>query len=414
MTITANAGPYVSFGQAPNYGSVPDYNPEAGPSLFYSGAGVLDPRLPYSYEPGQNFGNVVAGFLGYDNILTLNTTPPAAASAAIAAAAATTANTAMTLVSSASAANGIAVSQSIVNASTGVAVTGLVALDSYTSVTGYISNGTSGTAGNVLIVSTNGNLPLTVGMIISGTGIASGTQIIGYGPTINATNGNSATGFTGSYLVSGAPQAAGTSGSQLTITASYSTGSSPSNAVLNCTNPFGSAGTIQLWNPQALSARAVSITPVSGTPTASITFTVAGYDIYGYPMSEVISLTTSSTQNTAVNGKKAFKYIASVTPSVTDTVTYSVGTTNIFGFPLRSDNFGDVLINQSASVNPAVVTANSNYTAAVTTYATSTTGDVRGTYSFTPTIATTRFVVRQTPQLYNIGSSAGLFGVTQA
>ena len=249
-------------------------------------------------------------------------------------------------------------------------------------------------------------------MTISGTGIAAGTTITGYGPTVNVSNGNSAAGFTGSYTVSGAPVAAGTSGSQLTITASL--GSVTNDAITGSQIPFGSAQTISLWNPQALSARAVSVTPVSATPTASITFTVSGFDIYGYPMTEVISLTTSSTQNTAVNGKKAFKYITSVIPSVADTVTYSVGTTNIFGFPLRSDNFGDLLINQSASVNPAVVTANSGYVAAVTTYATSTTGDVRGTYTFTPTLATTRFVVRQTVQPYNVGSIAGLYGVTQA
>jgi len=411
MSITANSGPYVSFGQAP----FADYNPEAGPSLFYSGMGLLDPRSIYTYVPGQNFGANTLGWLGVDNVLTLNTTPPAASGTAIAAAQAITSGmltAGMTLVSSSSASTAVAVAQSIVRADTGVQVTGLLALDAYTSVTGYISNGTSGTAGNILIVSTNGNLPLTIGMTISGTGIAAGTVITGYGPTVNVSNGNSAAGFTGSYTVSGAPVAAGTSGSQLTITAAL--GSATNDAITGSQIGFGSAQTISLWNPQALSARAVSVTPVSATPTASITFTVSGFDIYGYPMSEVISLTTSSTQNTAVNGKKAFKYITSVIPSVTDTVTYSVGTTNIFGLPLRSDNFGDLLINQSASVNPAVVTANSGYVAAVTTYATSTTGDVRGTYTFTPTLATTRFVVRQTVQPYNVGSIAGLYGVTQA
>jgi len=411
MSITANSGPYVSFGQAP----FADYNPEAGPSLFYSGMGLLDPRPVYSYTPGQNFGANTLGWLGVDNVLTLNTTPPAASGVAIAAAQAITSGmltAGMTLVSSSSASTAVAVGQSIVRADIGVQVTGLLALDAYTSVTGYISNGTSGTAGNILIVSTNGNLPLTIGMTISGTGIAAGTTITGYGPTVNASNGNSAAGFTGSYTVSGAPVAAGTSGSQLTITAAL--GSATNDAITGSQIPFGSAQTISLWNPQALSARAVSVTPVSSTPTASITFTVSGFDIYGYPMTEVISLTTSSTQNTAVNGKKAFKYITSVIPSVADTVTYSVGTTNIFGLPLRSDNFGDLLINQSASVNPAVVTANSGYVAAVTTYATSTTGDVRGTYTFTPTLATTRFVVRQTVQPYNVGSITGLYGVTQA
>lgn len=412
MSISAFSGPLVVFGQTPAYAGVTsDYNPELGPSLFFGGVGTLDPRSNFTYVPGQNFGAPTLGWLGGSLIQTLNITPPAATTTGgIAAAAAVTANTPMTLVSTSAAASAVAVGQSIARSDTGALVTGLLALDAYTSVSGYVSNGTSGTAGNLLIVTTNSNLPLTIGMIISGTGIPAGTTITGYGPTVSAAA--SGAGFTGSYTVSGAPFAAGTSGSAITITASLSNGTN--NAVLSCATQFGPSGTIQLWNPQALSARAVSVTPVSASPTANITFTVAGYDIYGFPMSEVISLTTSSVSGTAVNGKKAFKYIASVTPSVTDTVTFRVDTTNIFGFPLRSDNFGDVLINQSASVNPAVITANTNYVAAVTTAATTTTGDVRGTYTFTPTLATTRFVLRQTPQVYNVGSAAGLFGVTQA
>ena len=60
MSISAVSGPVVSYGQAP----YADYNPEAGPSLFYSGVGILDPRPQFTYEPGQAFGNITAGFLG--------------------------------------------------------------------------------------------------------------------------------------------------------------------------------------------------------------------------------------------------------------------------------------------------------------------------------------------------------------
>jgi hypothetical protein len=281
-------------------------------------------------------------------------------------------------------------------------------------VTGYISNGTSGTAGNILIVSTASAAPLTIGMVISGTGIGSNVVITGYGPTVTATNGGAGAGLTGSYTVSGAPVAAGTSGSPITITALL--GNSTLNAIAAERTPFGSAGTVQLWNPMALTARAVSITPTSGTPTANINFTVSGYDIYGYPMTEVIALTTGSTQSTAVSGKKAFKFVASVTPSVTDTVTYSVGTTDTFGLPIRSDYFGDVLIVYPGSGSTNVVTSVTGYTAAVTTTATSTTGDVRGTYTVQTASSTNtnRLIIRQSPALYNIGSATGLFGVTQA
>lgn len=410
MSISAFSGPLVAFGQSPYPGS--EYNPEIGPSLFYGGGGILDPRTVYTYTPGQDFGAVTAGFLGMQDVVSLNIVPYTKAAAAIAAAAATTANTAMTLVASSSATTGIAVAQSIVRADTGAAVTGLLGIDAYTSVTGYISNGTSGTAGNILIVSANTAGPLTVGMVITGTNIPTGTTITGYGPTVTATNGGSAAGVTGSYTVSGAPFAAGTSGSQLTITASL--GNSTLNAIAAERIPFGSAGTIQLWNPMALTARAVSITPTSGTPTGNITFTVSGYDIYGYPMSEAISLTSSSTQSTAVNGKKAFKFITSVVPSATDTVTFSVGTADIFGFPLRTDYFGANLIVFPGSGATNVATNVSGYTAAVTTTATTTTGDVRGTYAVTASTGSSRLIVRQSPALYNIGSITGLFGVTQA
>lgn len=412
MSISAFSGPVVAFGQSPYPAS--EYNPEIGPSLFYAGAAILDPRTPYTYVTGQDFGAATAGFLGVQDVVSLNILPYTLSKTAIAAAAATTANTAMTLVSSSSATTGIATSQSITRADTGATVTGLVGIDAYTSVTGYISNGTSGTAGNILIVSTASAAPLTIGMVISGTGIGSNVVITGYGPTVTATNGGAGAGLTGSYTVSGAPVAAGTSGSPITITALL--GNSTLNAIAAERTPFGSAGTVQLWNPMALTARAVSITPTSGTPTANINFTVSGYDIYGYPMTEVIALTTGSTQSTAVSGKKAFKFVASVTPSVTDTVTYSVGTTDTFGLPIRSDYFGDVLIVYPGSGSTNVVTSVTGYTAAVTTTATSTTGDVRGTYTVQTASSTNtnRLIIRQSPALYNIGSATGLFGVTQA
>ena len=62
-----------------------------------------------------------------------------------------------------------------------------------------------------------------------------------------------------------------------------------------------------------------SITTSVATVGANITFTVSGYDIYGYPMTNAITVTSGSTSGTTVNGTKAFKYITSVTPSVTDT-----------------------------------------------------------------------------------------------
>lgn len=404
MSISAFSGPVVSFGTAAS--STSESNPEAGTSLFYAGAGILDPRPFYSYNPGQDFGSDTAGWLGTSNITTLNVVPYTLSNTAIAAAAVTVANTPMTLASTSSTTTGVAVAQSIMRADTGATVTGLLALDGYTSVSGYVSSGVSGVAGNVLTVTTASNGPLIVGMVIAGTGIATGTYITSVGPTTAAAGAG--TGFTGTYTVS-TSVAAGTSGSPITITATM--GSSTVNALNASRIQFGSAGTIQTWNPQALLGRAVSVTAT--TVGTSPVFTVSGYDIYGFPMSEALTATASST----VSGKKAFKYITSVTPSAADsTNTYSIGTTNIIGLPIRSDNFGDILTNYSASLNPAVITANTGYTAAVTTLATTTTGDVRGTYALQTAASTgaNRLVVRQSPVPYNVGSAVGLYGVTQA
>jgi hypothetical protein len=411
MSISALSGPVVSYGQSPYPAS--EYNPELGPSLFFGGAALLDPRLPYTYTPGQDFGSPVCGFLGTQAITSLNAVPYTLSATAITAALATTINVPMVLAATSSSTTGVAVAQSISRADTGATVTGLLGIDAYTSVSGYVSSGVSGVAGNILTVTTATSVgQLTIGMVIAGTGIAAGTTITGYGPTTAAAA--SGHGYLGTYTVSGAPVAAGTSGSPITVTAAL--GSSTINALLAHRTPFGQAGTVQLWNPMAILGRAVSITPTSANPTASITFTVAGYDIYGYPMSEAIALTTGSTAGTAVNGKKAFKYIASVTPSATDTVTFSVGTTNIIGLPFRSDNFADVIINYSASLNPVPVTAATGYLGGVHTSATTTTGDVRGTYALQTAAASgaNRIYVRQSPPVYNVGSAVGLFGVTQA
>jgi hypothetical protein len=413
MSISAFSGPMLTFGQSPYPGS--EYNPEIGPSLFFGGAGILDPRTYYTYNPGQDFGAPTAGFLGVQDIVSLNIVPYTLAVAAVAAAANTVANTAMTLVSSSSATTGVAVAQSISRADTGATVTGLVGLDAFTQVTGYISNGTSGTAGNILIVSAASAAPLTIGMVITGTGIAANTTITGYGPTVTATNGGGGAGFTGSYTVSGAPVAAGTSGSQITISASL--GNSTLNAVAAERTPFGQSGTIQLWNPLALTARAVSIVTSVATVGTTNVFTVAGYDVYGFPMTEAISVPSTTVSGTTTSGKKAFKFITSVTPSVTDaTTSYSVGTTNIIGLPFRSDYFGDSLFVYPGTGATNLVTSVTGYTAAVTTTATTTTGDVRGTYALqtAASTGTNRLIVRQSPAVYNISSATGLFGVTQA
>src|SRR6185312_16419492 len=128
---------------------------------------------------------------------------------------------------------------------------------------------------------------------------------------------------------------------------------------------------ISMYDPTAAIARNVRIT--SGGNDSGITFLVAGYDLYGYPQTEQI---TGANIGVA-SGKKAFKFITSITPSGAVASTASAGTGDVYGLPLLSSFWGDV----DVVWNNACITAPSTgYTAADTTSpATSTTGDVRGT-----------------------------------
>lgn len=377
MSITANSGPYISFGQN-TIGLVTDYNPDLGPSLFWGGVGRIDPRPNFNYVPGQNFGALTAGFATSD-AMTINYAPYALSTSAIAAAANVVSGTAMTLVSTNSTSTGVSVNATCTNYNTGVAVTGLLMVDGFCSFTGVV-------AANVLTVSSLTGT-VTVGMTLSGTGVATGTLVTAQltGPA----------GGAGTYSVTG----------NATVSSTTITGQATGTPAL--LQLFGQSQTIGVWNPQAVVARAVSVTGSASATGGNIT--ISGYDIYGVPMSEVIAAPASAT---TVNGKKAFKYISSVVPAFTDAHNYSVGTTDIYGFPLRSDFFGDVAINYNATG----ITASTGYVAAVTTSpATTTTGDVRGTYALQSAAdASKRLLIRQFVTPANIGSITGLFGVTQA
>lgn len=169
----------------------------------------------------------------------------------------------------------------------------------------------------------------------------------------------------------------------------------------------GAGGSIRLWNPKTALSRNVRITSVGNDSGA--TFLVSGYDIYGYPMSQLVTGANAGVAATT----KAFKYISSIMPAGTlSGSNVSVGTGDVIGLPLRADFFGDVHI----VYNDAVVTAVTGFTAAVTTDpATTTTGDVRGTYALqTASNATRRLQVFLRPDPTNMQSTTGMFGVTQA
>lgn len=174
---------------------------------------------------------------------------------------------------------------------------------------------------------------------------------------------------------------------------------------------FGSARTVQIWDPTSLLARNVKIT--SNADDTSGTYTVRGYDIYGFPMSETITGANGTSGTTAATaGAKAFKYVTSVTPAGTVNSTgATVGTGDVIGLPLRADRWSELLM----TFGNTSITASTGFTAAVTSAASATTGDTRGTYSLqTSSNGVLRFTVKQMPQVSNVNTTAGLTGVLQA
>jgi hypothetical protein len=144
--------------------------------------------------------------------------------------------------------------------------------------------------------------------------------------------------------------------------------------------PQSSSGNtmISLYDPTKAIARNVRITTNADDSGGS--YLVSGYDLYGYTQTESITGVVTA----VASGKKAFKFISSITPAGTlHSTGVTVGTGDVFGFPLRVNSIGYATMwwagTQAALLTNPFGTA-SLFTAADTTSpATSTTGDPRGT-----------------------------------
>lgn len=168
---------------------------------------------------------------------------------------------------------------------------------------------------------------------------------------------------------------------------------------------------VVIADPAQMIARAVNITGNAGSTAQN--FTVAGYDLWGQPQTEVIAFAGGAV---TTNGKKAFKAIVSITPATTDGGhSLSAGTTDIFGFAMRNA-FWELV---NAYWNGAFITASTGWLAADDTDpATTSTGDSRGTYAVqSASDSSKRLALFINVSLYNaIGSdqlsNKTLFGVT--
>jgi hypothetical protein len=282
--------------------------------------------------------------------------------------------------------------------------------------------------------------PIVVGMYVDGSSVTDGTYITAFG---------TGTGGTGTYTINQSVTAAST-----TITAN---GNIPLGDPSPMSIGVGPLGRIYVWDivPQALVTnniaatqtpaaagsltltagtsvrsittaggvtvlqldcpRAVQLTTASGTIVTSRNLTVSGYDYYGQAMSEVIATGTTSSAVANVAGKKAFFQITGITISGSLPVAITVGTTDVLGLPVRVFNVSYVA---SVKSNNTLAQDAGTFVAADTATATTTTGDVRGTYA--PATASNG-IVRTTMGILlpaiAVGPNAtrvGALGVTQA
>lgn len=164
-------------------------------------------------------------------------------------------------------------------------------------------------------------------------------------------------------------------------------------------------GGMSAYDPRTTSQRALRFT--SAGNDSSGTAAVVGYDFYGNIIHETVTLSNA----TVATSVKTYKTVASITPGGTlSGSNLSVGTSDVYGFPLASYEFQMAMIYWNAGL----ISATTGYTAAVTTSpATGITGDVRGKYAVqSASDGTKKLQVFIRPVAWQV-TSAGLFGVTQ-
>lgn len=395
MSETIISGPSIVHGnmnQVP--GIIPDYNPVMGPSLSYQGDGIPDYRFVPLNKDNVNPGSIPSVlnspyFLGVDAI------PQTKAAT------------------------------NIVNAQA-VAGAGAVTLVTNTSAKAVCNNVP------VVPFRTTGPAVLCLGLDVGMTTVNTNSTT-----TVTITAGQALKFPVGTWLwIAGAAGAAGTF-TQVTANAGLSTTTTITVSVAPGTNATAPVATTNLLNPYFPNQPAqtpVSVYPwiVAGAaamfdPTQGLcraleykssnagdttqTITTRGYDIYTQPMSETVTLNGTS----VVTGKKAFKYIASVTASAVMTGNLSVGTSDTFGINMRSDFWEYMQVYMAG----AFVSANTGWTAGDQAVVLATTGDVRGTYLVqTASDGTRRLAMFMTLPLYNVigatvANPAPMFGNTQ-
>lgn len=421
MADTTHRGPLNAPGPTLiSNGTTATVEPLDGPSMFYQGAGFPDPRGQWNgvvERPGQN-----SGFLFSTDVLVADNVPQAASTSALAAAQVITSSLAMSLATvgvtnfSAGAAS-IAVGVPLIPAGTTVAIN-VIALDF-----GFTTGTTIANSSTVAVPDTS-LFQLGQWIIIGNVGNAAGT--LSLSTQIQSTSGTA--------LIFVSPVAATALGAPIGQSNLFGATLLPpptqfgqGNVTPTAHSKNINSGCTKVHNPRELLARNVAVWMASGANTTAQVL-VSGYDVWQQAMTELITINASTGVTTAW-GKKAFKYIASAVSqtNVSTAGACALGIGDTFGLALRAD---EVQLLSVWAGNTSIGN-NVGFIAAVTTPATNTSGDVRGTFQLTgngastpiSTVCTTnnvnRFAVVQSLGVWNTvqttpNNLTPMFGTTQA
>jgi hypothetical protein len=372
-------GPVNSMGAIEVDGATTSVYPLDGPSMFYQGVATPDLRsAPFAkdgFRPGQQ-----PAFAGMD-IPLIDTIPQKAGSTVIAAAQIVTTAIGVTLVTAqpggVTSAAGIACGVPIVPIGTTVATFANIALDF-----GF-ATGTTATNSSSVVVVDSTQFRIGEWIVIGGVGLANSsrsliTQVTAIpGSTTININPVAAT------VIVNAPigQANLWASSFVPLATQFGPG-----APVPTAHAFGGAigaGLARVYNPREMCSRNIAIQSVTAIAVA-YSAVISGWDVWGNPMTEIVSAATGVT---TFMGKKAFKYISSITSGTTVPSSQAVafGLGDVVGLPLRADYWEEIY----ATWNGVAMANFSGFVAGiVATTAANGTADVRGTLQLSTAIVT--------------------------
>jgi hypothetical protein len=356
------SGPVVVSG---NTNPAQSNDGDVGPTLVFQGQGLLDPRQVSTIDAAP--GSLIYGFYNTEMVSLIDAVPVASAAANI-----------FTIPSS-----------TVVPGGGTLAAATLTAPNATNAISPnvpVVAFGVARQASNVVTVP----VTLDFGFIFNAT-TASGSAVL----TLNAATDNKYF-YNGQWLCI---PGGGTSITQpwigqvlsisgVSVTLSTKSGNTISGAArvgsLDLPGGFAAwpwvkAGCVAILDPTQAVTRSIRVVSNNAGDTG-YAVVLRGYDLYGVPMTESIPVTANST----AYGKKAWKHLVSwsLTKSGGGTTagTITLGTSDVYGLPLRSDFFEYIseyynvaFVATNGGTNPLWVVADS------TNPATQTTGDIRGT-----------------------------------